>query len=342
MRTMLAARYLGPGRIEAREVPLPSIEREEALIKVEACGFCGSDISIVAGLHPRARAPFTLGHEFSGRITEIQNTSKEFAVGDLVTSYPLISCGRCYVCRTGAPHVCRSLRLWGFDEDGGMAEFVKLPVSSLVKLPHDMASSIGALLEPLAVAVHGVSRAPLDEVNTAAVLGAGAIGLLTALVVRVHGIRDIIIADILPTRLELAAKLGLNSVAAGEALREVVELKTRGEGADIVYECAGAPSAAREMTRLVRSQGTIVNLGVFKKPTEVDMQAVNFKELSIVGSRVYARQDFTEAIRLAPSLPLEQIVTHYFPLTDVQQAFDYFQRGEGVCKVIIRPNGSVS
>lgn len=182
MKTMLAARYLGPNRVNAKEVSVPEIGDDEALIKVEACGFCGSDISIVAGTHPRAKAPLTLGHELSGKIIEIKSSESSLVVGDNVTMFPLIACGECHACTHGNPQVCRDLKLYGFDLDGGMAQFVKLPVSSLMRLPDEMPARIGALIEPLAVAVHGVSRSNLDDVSLAVVLGAGPIGLLTALV----------------------------------------------------------------------------------------------------------------------------------------------------------------
>ncbi len=170
---MLAARYLGPGRIESIQIPKLEVGDEEALLKVEACGFCGSDLGIVAGVHPRAKAPLTLGHEFCGRIERIHSARTNLKEGDLVTAYPLISCGRCHVCRTGAAHVCRELRLYGFDVDGAMAEYVRLPVNSLLRLPNDMSPLVGAVVEPLAVAVHGVSLAPTETASTAVVMGAG-------------------------------------------------------------------------------------------------------------------------------------------------------------------------
>jgi len=336
MKTMLAARYLGPDRIEAEEVALPVIKDGEALLQVEACGFCGSDINIIAGTHPRAQAPLTMGHELSGKIVEIRSTKRDFAVGDRVTMFPLISCGICHACTHGNPHVCRQLRLFGFDVDGGMAEFIKLPVGSLMKLPDNMPAQIGALIEPLAVAVHGVARTSLEGVTVAAVLGAGPIGLLTGLVAKARGIPHVLISDVLPARLELAESLGLRAVKAGEDLRKIVMELSDSNGADVLFECAGHPSSAREMTSLVRSRGVIVNLGVFKKPVEVDMQAVNFKELDIVGSRVYERKDFQGAIDLAMKLPLEHIISYTFSLRDVSQAFQQFLSGD-VCKVLILP-----
>ena len=336
MTTMLAARYLGPHRVKSQEVSVPEIGDEEALIEVEACGFCGSDINIIAGTHPRAKAPLTLGHELSGRIVEIRTSESAFEKGDRITTYPLISCGTCHACTHGNPHVCRNLRLYGFDVDGGMAQFVRLPVSSLIKLPDGMSARIGALIEPLAVAVHGVARANLEDVDLALVLGAGPIGLLTALVAQARGIPKVVISDVLNSRKEFAESLGLNAVQAGEDLRKLVLELSDQNGADLLFECAGHPSSALEMCDLVRSRGVIVNLGVFKKPVPIDMQAVNFKEIEILGSRVYERKDFETAIDLARRLPLERIVTHAYSLQDVGAAFEQFRTGE-VCKVLILP-----
>jgi (R,R)-butanediol dehydrogenase / meso-butanediol dehydrogenase / diacetyl reductase len=335
---MMAARYLGPRRIEAVDVPIPVVGLEEALIRVAACGFCGSDIGIVSGVHPRAQEPLTIGHEFCGHIAEIRTAGKQFKTGDPVTLFPLISCGNCYVCRNGNPHVCRSLRLYGFDADGGMAEYVRVPVESLIHLPRTMPASLGAVIEPLAVAVHGLSRVSLKEVRTAIVMGAGPIGILTALVAQAKGIEHILISDIVPFRRQLAERLGLRAIAGGEELQQQVQEVTEGEGADLIIECAGAASSAAHMTTLVRSRGTIINLSVFKKPVAIDMQTVNFKELTIIGSRVYSREDFAEAVELAAALPVDRIVTHSFPLQDVQAAFACFESGADVCKVLVLPN----
>ncbi len=334
---MLAARYLGPNRIEPVEIDKPAPGSEEALIQVEACGMCGSDLGIFAGLHPRAKAPLTLGHEFCGRIVEVRSKTDEFKTGERVAAYPLISCGHCLVCRTGNEHVCRNLRLYGIDAPGGMADFVTLPLKNLIRLSANMDAQTGALVEPLAVAVHGVSRSPIKEAQTIAVIGAGPIGLLTALVAQFSGSARVIIADVLASRIALARSVGLNAVTAGEEMTELVASTTDGEGADLVFECAGVSGSAVSMTQLARCRGTIVNLGVFKKPAEVDLQALNFKEITLIGSRVYTKQDFMTAIEFAGKLPLGSIVTDTFPLTGVTTAFERFRAGEGVCKIMIRP-----
>jgi 2-desacetyl-2-hydroxyethyl bacteriochlorophyllide A dehydrogenase len=217
-----------------------------------------------------------------------------------------------------------------------MAQFVKLPVSSLIKLPDGISARVGALIEPLAVAVHGVARANLKNVELAVVLGAGPIGLLTALVAQARGVPRVIISDVLTSRKEFAEKLGLRAVEAGETLRKLVMELSNQNGADLLFECAGHPSSALEMSNLVRSRGVIVNLSVFKKPVAIDMQAINFKEIEIYGSRVYERKDFETAIDLAMNLPLERIVTHAYSLQDVSAAFEQFRSGD-VCKVLILP-----
>lgn len=334
--TMRAAQFVGPHSLEVRTVALPRIGEGEALIAIEACGFCGSDLSIIAGTHPRARPPLTVGHELAGRIVQMQGPSESFQIGDRVTVFPLISCGTCYACTHGCAHVCRQLKLYGFDADGGMAQFAKLPISSLIRLPNEISYEVGALIEPLAVAVHGVSRVQLDGVRIAVVLGAGPIGLLTALVATTRGIPHVLVSDVLPHRLQLAERLGLRAVPAGKELRSLVMSFSEDNGADVIYECAGHPSVSAVITSLARSRGAIVNLSVFKDPVEIDMRAVNFKELEIFGSRVYERRDFEEAIRLASQLPIGELVTGTFSLDQAATALQQFKEGEA-CKVLITP-----
>jgi (R,R)-butanediol dehydrogenase / meso-butanediol dehydrogenase / diacetyl reductase len=339
---MLAARYLGPDRIEPIDISVPTLSDGEALIKVEACGFCGSDLGIVAGAHPRAKVPLTLGHEFCGTIEDVRGEHPDFRPGDRVTACPLIACGKCFVCREGFSTACRNLRLYGIDFDGAMAEYVRLPFRSLLRIPDGMSPILGALVEPLAVAIRGVALPSLTHPRTIVVMGAGPIGLLTALVASARSSCSVIVSDILPSRLALASQLGLSAVSSGAELKQSVDAATGGEGADLLFECTGVPSAARQMTDLVRPHGTIVNLGVFKKPAEIDLQAVNFKELTIVGSRVYTREQFEDAIGMAQTLPISQIVTHTFPLREVTRAFEYFRAGRDSCKIMLLPNGAVA
>ena len=164
----------------------------------------------------------------------------------------------------------------------------------------------------------------------------GPIGLITALVAQARGASRVIISDVVPSRLKLAESMGLHAIEAGAKLLAEVMAISDSNGADVLFECAGHPSSAREMTSLVRSRATIVNLGVFKKPVEVDMQAVNFKEIEILGSRVYERKDFQGAIDLAMQLPLDRIVSNVFSLSEVALALVQFQSSDS-CKVLVAP-----
>jgi threonine dehydrogenase-like Zn-dependent dehydrogenase len=219
-----------------------------------------------------------------------------------------------------------------------MAEYLKVPIGSLVPLPRDLSPDIGALIEPLAVAVHAVSRASWTSDSIAVVMGAGPIGLLTGLVAKARGIPQVLVTDVHESRLQLARDVNLTALHA-DALKSTLAEVTNGDGADLVFECAGAPESARDMTAITRPRGTIVNVSVFKKPVAVDLQAVNFRELTILGSRVYTRRDFADAVELASSLPLRTLITHRFPLSAVTAAYTRFERGQGACKVIVYPNG---
>jgi (R,R)-butanediol dehydrogenase / meso-butanediol dehydrogenase / diacetyl reductase len=337
MGKMMAARYTATNCVEAVELEAPTLNEGEALVRVEACGICGSDLNVVAGLHPRARPPLTLGHEFCGRVVEIRTSQPAiFEVGDRVAVYPLIPCGRCFVCRHDNPQACRELRVYGFDRDGGMAEFARLPLSNLLKIPESLPSTVGSLLEPLSVGIHALSRVSIRPQATVVVLGSGTIGLVTALACRLRKVARLFVTDILAERLDLARELGLEALDARDPdLGGVIRSATSGEGADLVFECTGVPAAALQMTDLARSQGTIVNCGVFKKPAPVNLQAVNFKELTLVGSRVYSPRDFQLATEIATSLPMDKLITLRLPLQQAPEAFGLLMSGAQAGKVLL-------
>jgi len=207
---MLAAKYLGPRHISAVETDDVKPRDGEAVLRVDGCGICGTDLNIASGKHPRAVPGLIVGHEFSGRIVEFgpgSGASTDLRVGDRVTCFPLITCGKCHACRSGHSHVCRSLGLYGIDREGGMAEYVRVPVSALIELPDSLSRDAGALIEPLAVGVHAVERvpAPVTENDTAVVIGAGPIGLVTALALRERGVERIFVTEPSDFRRDLAA-----------------------------------------------------------------------------------------------------------------------------------------
>jgi len=335
---MKALRYLNPRLLKTEEIDSPACAAGEALVRVHAAGICGSDMAIFTGKHPRAKPPLVMGHEFAGEIVEIQPGGIEtpLAVGDKVTAYPLLMCGECLACRSGFSHVCRDLKLIGIDRDGGFAEYVSVPLDLVVKFPERLSFDQGALIEPLAVAVHALEMAGKPDWQNAVVVGCGPIGLLVGLCLQYAGIENLLLCDISPQRVKRAAGLNFQVInSANDNLVDRVTEMTHGEGADIVFECAGSAPAALQMCDLVRPRGKIIMVSVHKEPHPVDLRAITFKEISMVGTRVYTRSDFHRAVQMMPELPYQDVISHRIELERGADGFDIMGQAEDACKVII-------
>ncbi len=337
MDTMRAALWTGPGEVEVTTVPRPDVPKGWALVRIAYNGICGTDLSIFHGKHPRATAPLIMGHEMAGWV-ETAGASGPPA-GTLVTVEPLISCGQCKACRDGHQHVCRNLGLYGIDAPGGMAEYVALPPEVLHPVPEGVDPLMATLAEPLAVAVHAVNLSGMEQGDTVAVYGAGPIGVLTAMVARHEGAGTVVITEPSPWRREVAEGLGFTVVPDGSTMSETLAPLTDGEGADTTFDSAAHPSVAAELTAATRVLGRIVVVGVYKQPTPIDLQAVCFKEQSLVGVRVYTSQDVARAIELIASdaLGLGRFPTKVFPLADVAAAVAAATSGQDCLKVLVTP-----
>lgn len=278
---------------------IPEIAAGEVLIKVAYVGVCGSDMNIYQGAHPRAKAPLVMGHEFSGTVVKGHPT---LPPGTPVTVYPLLSCGHCEPCLSGYAHVCNTLRLIGIDCDGGMAEYVKVPADKVLAIPQNLSLKLGAFIEPLAVGVHAVRRSGYKPGDRAVVFGAGPIGLCVATCLKYFGASSVILVEANPYRLGVAKKLGFTTIdAANEDVREKIRDYTSGSNADFAFDCAAHPSVQTVLMDVLKVQGTAVIVGSYKKPPEVDLLKVEFKELTVIGIRVYERRDFEIATRILES-----------------------------------------
>jgi 2-desacetyl-2-hydroxyethyl bacteriochlorophyllide A dehydrogenase len=312
---MKALVYTQPEHVEVRDVPIPKLKEKYARIKVLYCGVCGSDISIFTGKHPRAKAPLILGHEFVGIVDEIGENKKGIKKGDRVVVYPLLSCGECFACKTGSPHVCKKLGLIGIDIDGGMAEYVNAHQDVLFKVDDSISDRAAALIEPLAVVVRTMHQIGFSALDTVVVSGAGPIGALTAIVLQDIGASRIIVSDIDEARLKVCGELGLETVNLNKQnLIEYVNKTTDGVGVDIVFECSAAKSAILDMTKIVRIGGRICMTSIPKHPVPVDLCDMNFKEIFMIGSRVYTAREFGQAVEYAKKLQpqLEKVLTHIY------------------------------
>lgn len=338
--SMQAALWQGPDAIAVEQVPVPEVPAGWALVAVEYTGICGTDLSILHGTHPRAQAGIVPGHEIVGVVADGGTTG--LAVGDRVVAEPLISCGHCLACRSGSTHVCRNLELYGIDVPGSLADYVALPAAVLHVVPAGVPARLAALVEPLAVAVHAVARSGLRAGDTVAVLGGGPIGVLTALVAAHAGAGRVVVGEPRTWRREVIAGLGLDVVPDGVDAAAHLASLTAGEGADVTFDTAGHPAVAAQLPGVTRVLGRIVIVGVHKQPAPVDLQAICFKEQTLVGVRVYTHEDVAQAVRLVASgeLGLERLPVAEFALKDVAAAFESAAAGQDNLKVLVRSGGA--
>ena len=341
--TMKALVYQGVNKLalEEREVPKPG--RGEALVRVRAAGICGTDLSILAGKHPRAKAPLVMGHELAGELVALgDRTSGGWQVGDRVTAEPLISCGGCQACRTGHSHVCQNLKLYGIDTDGAFAEYLRLPVGTLRRLPPEIDFSLGALIEPLAVAVHSVRMSGIRLGDSVCVLGGGPIGALVALVAGLTGAAQVLLCEVQPYRIELCRSLGLEVIDGRQHADSVAEVmrRTSGNGADVVFEVAGAPPTVMAAFRMCRVRGEVIQVANPKDLIPTDLLPLSFKELTVKGVRVYAQGDFERAVHIAATsgLPLSRLQSEPFTLQQGEAAFSRAKAGTDVMRVLFNIN----
>jgi 2-desacetyl-2-hydroxyethyl bacteriochlorophyllide A dehydrogenase len=327
--------YNSAQNVSFEQKPIPEIAAGEVLIKIAYVGVCGSDMNIYQGAHPRAKAPLVMGHEFSGTVVKGHPT---LPPGTPVTVYPLLSCGHCEPCLNGYAHVCNTLRLIGIDCDGGMAEYVKVPVDKVLEIPPALSLKLGAFIEPLAVGVHAVRRSGYKPGDRTVVFGAGPIGLCVATCLKHFGASSVIVVEANPYRLGVAKKLGFTTIdAANENVRERIKEHTDGFNADFAFDCAAHPSVQALLMDVIKVQGTAVIVGSYKKPPEVDLLKVEFKELTVIGIRVYERRDFEIAIQILESklIDFDLLLSESAP----EQATDVFQdllKGSNTIKMLFK------
>lgn len=337
---MLQAVMTQPGKIEFQDVPRPQAQPGEVLIEVKRIGVCGSDIHVYHGLHPYTSYPVVQGHEVSGIVAEVGEGVSGFAPGDKVVFMPQVTCGECYPCRHGMYHICDNLKVMGFQTGGAAQEFFPVPAEMVLKLPESLSLDLAAMIEPVSVAAHAVSRAGDVSGKKVVVLGAGPIGNLVAQVARASSAASVMITDISPYKLEKAATCGIEHCVntAEEDLAGAI-LRTFGpDKADLIFECVGVQDTIEQAVANARKGSTIVVVGVFGKKPLVDLGLVQDRELSLVGTLMYQKRDYERAIELAAEgkLCLEPLITHRFAFRDYLQAYQTIEALHGASmKVMI-------
>lgn len=341
---MQAAFCTVPGKVHLRETTTPKPGPDEILVRVRSCGICGSDLHWFHGLWPPpAVCP---GHEIAGEVAEVGSAVTDLDLGQRVAVEPLVICGKCSYCRTGDYQLCRWLQILGTVRDGGLADYVLVPGRAAFRLPDALDFELGALAEPTAVCVHAVRLAGVRLGDRVLVLGAGTIGLLSVLAARAAGATEVAVTARHPHQREMARRCGATRVFATdeEGERERFAFASE-EAVDVVIETVGgAADTLEDAIQCVRPGGTVVVLGVFSSRPACNALLLMLREIRIIGSLTYgrsgARADFDVALGLlaANAQRARQLITHRFPLDDVQQAFETAaDKKRGAIKVAVEP-----
>jgi len=335
-QTIRAAFYDGPRRFTTGTVPMPVAGSDEALLRVRRVGICGTDLHIFQGhLDHRVPKRGIIGHETFAEVAEAPAGSG-FARGDRVVVEPVSFCGTCRACVMGATYLCYGLKVLGVDLPGGMQEYWRVPTARLLHVPPTLGDDHAALVEPLAIAVHDVRRAQVQADDAVLVFGGGPIGTLIAMVARHRGAR-VAVVEVNPYRLDILKGFGLETVGPAVDVARFVDAWTEGTGVDVAFEVTGNPVAVRAVTDVVRVWGTVSIVAIHAEPMAVNLYRMFERELTMHGSRLYAREDWEEAIRLAASgaIAVGPLVSRRLPLEALQQGMEEALGGGPVMKVLI-------
>lgn len=342
MKALLLSKY---SHLELTEVPVPQPGPSEVLVRVAACGICGSDVHGYDGSTGRRIPPLVMGHEAAGTIAAIGSNVNELSVGDRVTLDSTVYCDSCSYCRSGLVNLCDRREVLGvscgdYRRAGAFAEFVLAPAHIAYRLPDNLTFAEAALLEAVAVAMHAVSLAPLSPEGTALVIGAGTIGLLIQQALRVAGCTRIFVADVDPGRMDLSRSLGADAVVTGGSnLVPQIQYLTNGAGVYVVLEAVGAEATVLDAIDSVRKGGTVVLVGNVSPEVGLPLQKVVSRQIRLQGSCASAGE-YPQAIQNLSSgaIRVKPLITAIAPLAEGPQWFARLHAREpNLLKVVLTP-----
>jgi len=330
--------YTGPKAVGLTDAAVPAPGAGQVRVDVAYTGICGTDLHIYHGdMDARVRPPATIGHEMSGRIGAVGPGTSEWAVGDPVTVMPLQWCGTCPACRAGHQTICQNLVFIGIDAPGSMQQSWVVPADTLIRLPAGLPLRTAALVEPAAVAVHDVRRASVAAGDPVVVVGGGPVGLLIAVTARQAG-GDVLLVEPNAYRRSVAAGLGFAvSDPATSDVTGTVEEWTRGAGARVAFEVSGSAAGVDTAVSVLAVRGRLCLVAIHPVPRSVNLHRFFWRELTLVGARLYERADFEHAVELVVdgTVPADALITHVARLTEADTAFNTLDAGTGVMKVLI-------
>jgi L-iditol 2-dehydrogenase len=343
MKALVLAEY---NRFDFAEVPNPVVGRRDVLIRVRACGICGSDAHGMDGSSGRRIPPIVMGHEAAGVVARVGTDVTRWKEGDRVTFDSTVYCGDCETCRSGLVNLCPNRRVIGvstseYRRNGAFAEYVAVPDHIVYAIPEGMSFVAGAAVEPLSVAVHALSRAPVTAASSTAVIGAGVIGLMTLQALRARGCRNVTVVDLAPERLALAARLGASATVRSDLddPLEAIRAASSADGADVVFEAVGITPTVHLAVSAARKGGTVVLIGNVAASVELPLQTVVTRQLTLAGTAASAGE-YADAIAMIGDgrVDAEALVSEVRPLSEGQEWFDRLHRGDArLVKVVLEP-----
>ena len=339
MKAAIVSKY---NKIGIKEIPKPKIQNEEVLIKVKFASICGSDIHLFKGELSTAKIPVVLGHEICGEIAEISSKANtHLKINDTVVVQPYISCEKCEMCSQGKNNICENLKIFGINEQGGFAEYVKAPINRVYRLPKEIDPRLGALVEPLAVAVHDVNRSNIKIGQSVFIIGGGPIGLLIALICKLNGAGQIVISEVNEYRLNFAEKLGFRTINPLEtnSTKEILNFSNE-KGFDVVFEASGTEQGADLMVKQAKAGGVIIVVGMPKNPYPIDIMKCDIKELDIRGCRLHSQGDFSTAVNIIRNGEINnqllKFITKVFPLDEIENVFKFILKNNEYIKILLK------
>ena len=343
MKALLLTEY---SKLEMADLPIPQPAAQEVLIRVEACGICGSDVHGYDGSSGRRIPPIVMGHEAAGTIESVGSGVSDYEKGDRVTFDSTIYCGECEYCRKGAMNLCGHREVLGvstpeFRRAGAFADYVVVPSLVLYKLPDSVSFAEAAMVEPLSVAVHAVALSDIAKGSTALVVGAGMIGLLVLQALKEAGCSQIIVSDIDDTRLKLARDLGATATVNAKTSDAIAEVKklTNGAGVDTALEAVGSTPTIKAAIESVRRGGTVTLIGNISPTAEIPLQAVVSRQIRLQGSAA-SSGEYPQAIDLIArgAVTVKPLITAVAPLEEGAQWFTRLHNREAnLMKIVLNP-----
>jgi len=300
-----------PGELELKKIKKPPIKSKEAIVKIKRIGICGTDLHAYEGTQPYFDYPRVLGHELSGVIEEIED-GEDLQIGDKVAIVPYLHCGKCYTCKKGKTNCCQNLKVMGVHQDGGMQDYLSVPVSHLIKV-NDLSFDEAALMEPLAIGAHAVRRVGIEKDDVVVVTGAGPIGIGIMLFAKATG-ATVVGIDLNMKRLEFCQKwAGIDYIVdARKNPQAEIEKITDGNLVDVVLDATGSKQAMEQSLGYITFGGKVIYVGLFKGDIVFNDPDFHKKETTLMGSRNATMEDFLAVYDLLKKRPvdIQQYITH--------------------------------